>query len=123
MSTFHFTLFKTVVALMAAIAICILILVVRHLTENPDRKQARKLLYQAEQLQFHIYEIQHCGLGIPAQYDQANLLDQQAREPVEDAKAALKARRYALALERAAVALRLRNAAVEIQSPVKSEDH
>jgi hypothetical protein len=116
MSTLHFMLFKTVVALVAAIAICILILVVRYLTENPDRKQARKFLHQAEQLQFHIYEIQHCGIGVPAQYDQANLLDQQAREPIENAKAALKERRYVEAREHAAEALRLRKAAVDVQS-------
>jgi hypothetical protein len=117
MSTFHFILLKTVVAIVAPIAICILIVVVRRLTENPDRKQARKLLYQAEQLQFHIYEIQHCGLGDPAQYDQANLLDLQAREPVENAKAALKERRYVEAREHAAEAFRLRKAAVDVQSP------
>jgi hypothetical protein len=107
---------RSIAALVAAIALCLLIFVVIRITENPERKAARKLLAHLFQRGLNITAIQLDHLGKPAFYEQANALFRQAREPEADARKAFKEKRYKDALELGAEALELVNEANRIQS-------
>jgi hypothetical protein len=107
---------RSIAALVAAIALCLLIFVVCRIAENPERKAARKLLDHLFQRCLNITAIQLDHLGRPAFYEQANALLSQARAPEADARKALKEKRYKDALELASEALVLVNEGNRIQS-------
>jgi hypothetical protein len=113
---------KTAIAFFI-IALFVVCLGIRKLTEDPERKTTKRMLNQLEQRGLTIIGMQLDGEGNPAHYEQANALLAQSREPARRAEAAFKQGRYATARFQAAGAFNYVNAGLALLNRSEADEN
>jgi hypothetical protein len=108
----------TTYVLIAATAL-VLTLIIARLTEDPERKRARKMLNEITNRGLTVTAMQLDGEGNPLYYDEANDLLRQSTKPEADARKAYKDGRYGVATYNAARALDLINEAIKKQNDMR----